>query len=345
MELNKKAIMFTFLSVMIAALFSTMFTATKQSPVDEKVNFANTQIRVLNEHVENFESYVLRSLEISGYTALQGMIQYIEDTSTFYSDTGDINNSYKNCVQTGFIDGTSTDCPFMTDIDDKTVPSLLDLVAALFLDELNIDLTYSVLDIGIEQIGSFELKTWINITYNADHSYAKWSQPNERLETTISIVGLEDPIYNSYGPAKGIASNTFKKTTITKWNNSATLDFLNAQDYRTFPGVINIDDGAGGSTDYLAMSFMERLTDTTMDKFAAYRIESFIRPQDVSPDDNTSYVDFVFLKNVDWICDFGNPTSLYTITGFGSEFILDFIHLATPPYNLTRSDWLNNGVC
>ena len=62
-----KAVLFTLISVILAALFVAMFSIDIQSLYNSREVSGATRIEVLNTYVKNFESYTDDAVTISAY--------------------------------------------------------------------------------------------------------------------------------------------------------------------------------------------------------------------------------------------------------------------------------------
>ena len=64
---SRKAVLFTFISVLFATLFIILFSYQFTLTSEEKSVATNTRIKVLDNYVKNFELYSENSLKISTY--------------------------------------------------------------------------------------------------------------------------------------------------------------------------------------------------------------------------------------------------------------------------------------
>ncbi|MBU0665949.1 MAG: hypothetical protein ABIC91_04695 [Nanoarchaeota archaeon] len=346
MGLNKKAIMFTFLSVMIATLFSFMFSGSKITPFNEQTQTTKMQIKTLNTFTKDFETYVERSLEISSYAAVQGMIEYmhikkINGMEPYYDSVEEIQADFLECMNESTINSGSP-CPFMK---EKNFTNIINPVINLSYEEFNIDTSYQIWDFGMSQEKDpFGLNVWVNISYSIKHKYAEWNISKKIIESKISIIGLKDPLYL----INGTYNNTFKKTNINRWNTTTTGEFLDSYSYRVFTGT---SFGRNG------FSFLERFinpirTGYYISAAGNLRIESFIHPDNLSSSEqriDTAYVDFIFWNNINKTgdcCVNGVKCDIFNINELDPDFVLDSNeHLTLEPFNLSLSDWTDNGLC
>ena len=111
--MNKKAIVFTFISIMIAGLLSLMFSTNQITPLDSDIRLEETKVLSANNYLQNLNLYLENALEVSGYAAFQGMIENIWITDTYYANEADIYNSFEECILNGTLESGLEVCPFM----------------------------------------------------------------------------------------------------------------------------------------------------------------------------------------------------------------------------------------
>jgi len=288
MELNRKAILFTFLSVMIAALLSAMYSTYQITPLDENIELEKIKVTATNKYLINVISYADNSLKIASYIALQEMIEYIHEDD-FFSDEEEVNKTFKELVMNGTINDVERE-----NMKNLTINVLMDRIKNVSRDKLNINLSFNISDVWINQRMPFTLSAYMNFSLIVNNQDLFWNITNA-TSTRVVIEGLKDPLYFNIG-----YNSTFKKTEILprRFNSTTFEMFVNNSEYIASPHIINIS-GVGY---FKPMSFFGRLTnDPDVKNTSTITILSIVSPEKLvakgiplTDHTNESYVDFMF---------------------------------------------------
>ncbi|MBC8501177.1 MAG: hypothetical protein H8D38_05455 [DPANN group archaeon] len=288
MELNRKAILFTFLSVMIAALLSAMYSTYQITPLDENIELEKIKVTATNKYLINVISYADNSLKIASYIALQEMIEYIHEDD-FFSDEEEVNKTFKELVMNGTINDVERE-----NMKNLTINVLMDRIKNVSQDKLNINMSFNISDVWIDQRLPFTLSAYMNFSLIVNNQDLFWNITNA-TSTRVVIEGLKDPIYFNIG-----YNSTFKETKILprKFNSTTFEMFVNNSEYIASPHKINIS-GVGY---FKPLSFFGRLTnDPSVKNISTLTILSIVSPEKLvakgiplSEHNNESYVDFMF---------------------------------------------------
>lgn len=283
--MNKKAILFTFMAILIAALLAMMFATTQIRPLDEDIEMSKASFESANQYIDSLKGYTKASLSTTGYRALQGMIEHIAETGQYYIDEQDIKDSFKECVMNATLKGG--DCPFMTNF---TINHSLTKIKELTEQELPFQMNYQIHEVKLDQFRPFTVTAYINITINVTAKDMKWNI-QELLEDDISLTGLKDPLYFDYGIEY---NGSIKQTKSFKY-------FFNASNFQYFvenneyieSDTINV---FFGDKPY---SFFGRLAnDSNVKEESIYsrnlRIISILDPDRTTMKNNQSYVSHLY---------------------------------------------------
>jgi len=229
---NKQGIVFTVLAIIIAVFFTLIFSARVEKPVDYKTTLIESRISVLNNYMSNFFEYAKSTASISGYSALQGIINK-EVLNDMRASGAEFETWYNYSILTGNLT-SSRMCPGMT---NKTLTYYLDRIRSAAEQELNINSDYRINRINTytnQTLGAFSIGLIINLSLNITDAYANLSDTRV-ITSIVSIEGLLDPLYL----LNGTYNQTIKKTSINKgilgiWNSSDLQQLYYNHEYRNY---------------------------------------------------------------------------------------------------------------
>nr|MCK4930401.1 hypothetical protein [Nanoarchaeota archaeon] len=278
---NKRGVVFTVLAIVIAVFFTLIFSARVEKPVDYKITLIETRIGVLNDYMGNFFDYARGMASITGYSALQGVIQDLNDMK---APNDEFETQYVYCIRTGNLT-TSKICPGMI---NKTLIYYLNRIKDIARKELNMNSDYRINNITTNQtLDAFSIEVIVNLSLYINDTFANLS--DTRLVTSmVSINGLLDPLYL----LNGTYNQTIKKTAIRKpdWllNSTDLKQLYYNHEYRNYKKGI---------------SFINRIKGNFVSN--DFGIESFVNHTGpgVSYDDNDTMVDYLFWQKKKFRCD------------------------------------------
>lgn len=283
-RIKKKAILFTFLSVVIAGLIATIFSTHQITPLDENVDVEKAKVTSTNNLLLNIISYSKTALRLSGYAALQEIIDNIHEQNSSYTEP-EITTVFNETVVKGTINGAVRD-----NMDGLTIIDMMEQVKELVVKETNTFFIYNVTEVLIYQTKPFSVTAAMNISFYLEKQGISWNI-TEEIISEITIIGLKDPLYFGIG-----YNNTFKETdTLIETFNRTTFEiFVNDSEYIKSPSIIKIIDIGT----FRPMSFFGRLTnDANVKNETILTLLSVVDPAKLTNiSTNTSYVDYMFLK-------------------------------------------------
>lgn len=282
MELKKKAILFTFLSVIIAGLIATMFSTHQITPLDENMDVEKAKVTSTNNLLLNIISYSKTALRLSGYVALQEIIDNIHEEKSYYTEP-EITTVFNETVVKGTINGVVRD-----NMDGLTIIDMMEQVKELVVNETNTFFLYNVTEVLIYQSKPFSVTAAMNISLYIEKQGMSWNT-TEEIVSEITIIGLKDPLYFGIG-----YNNTFKETeTLIETFNRTTFEiFVNDSEYINSPNTIKIIDIGT----FRPMSFFGRLTNNSNVKNeTTLTLLSLVNPAKLTNiSTHTSYIDYMF---------------------------------------------------
>ncbi len=308
---NKKGIVFTVIAILLSIFFTIMFSARIEKPLDYKAEIIETRINILNEYIDNFFNYAESAASISGYSALQGVIADMGNSTPavkprYYNATpNEFESNYTYCIKTGYLTGSKI-CPGMS---NKTFAYYLDKISNITLKELNINSTYNINRINVTQTtDAFAIDLVINLSLKIIDQYANLSD-TRIITSTVSIQGLLDPVYMLNGTYNQTINKTALPDKSGAWNFTDLQQLYSNHHYRRYYG---------------GMSFINRIKGNFSISNSSYGIESFVNHTSplVVYDVNDTMVDYLFWQKVKFKCNDNatltmiNDTTIISPVGF-----------------------------
>lgn len=309
---NKKAILFSLISVLFSMLFITLFSQSLTTEKEDRIPGSNVRIRVMDVYTRNFEDYVGNSINLATYKALDAITLYQEGKGTLFVNSGEFNRTFYNCMLCGYVNcsvkNTSNNCS----IEPYDLTSRLDNITELSLQQMNIRTEYSINSVEITQMYPFEVEITANISFNvtdasAGKQYASWSK-EVIIHQPVQIIGLLEP----HGKVSDITyDRRIKKYSgpcefnQSCWNNLTTTGFYQDRSFRYH----------GNST-----SFLQRYWNDDTES-ACCGIETILHPGELTPLELTnSYIDQYYWSGLNQC---GGGIFIMNITLGGDEVHLD----------------------
>ncbi|MBN1793206.1 hypothetical protein JW826_05990 [Candidatus Woesearchaeota archaeon] len=313
---GKKGFLLTLLALLLSTLLALMFSANISNPPDYKMDLVQNRITILNYYVESFYDYAEQVTVVSGYTALQGMVEYIDSTGHYQPN---FRLRYPSCIKNGTVIG-NVPCPGM---DGRTLEAYLYNLSEAAGKELKLASRVVINNITVSQDSDpFALDVHVNLTLFVSDKFANITA-TRAYDTIVPIIGVRDPIFL----IDGTYSRIIRKTNITKlelWNSRDLEQMYNEEEYRpTKEGV----------------SFIHRLEgEYVIDDMG---IESYVLHTlpEVMPLVNASLsmVDYLFWNKTSFDCESRAPMEIMAINQ--SEVPSIPTIPLDPPFQLDADHW------
>jgi len=277
---NKKGVVFTIVAIVLAVFFTLIFSARVEKPLDYKTEILETRVSILSDYMNTFFDYAEGTASIAGYSALRGIIMNISKAGKYNPN---FEAHFEYCIETGNLTSANI-CPNMT---NQTLDYFLNQLTSIGINELNINSTYAVNSISINQTteDAFSVEVTVNLTVSITDNYANMSD-TRAIKSNFSINGLLDPLYLLNGTYNQTIRAYDKLEENWTYTDLQKLYYTNA--YRWYKGK--------------GISFLDRIRGNLVPSY--YGIESFVnytRP-DVTYDDNDAMVDYLFWLNKEFNC-------------------------------------------
>jgi hypothetical protein len=241
MKKNKKAILFSLISVLFSMLFITLFSSNFSLNQEDMIIGSNIRIRVMDIYTRNFETYLGDSLKISSYKTLDALTIYLYGHGMFFSDRSEFERAFSECIKCGYVDCSSKIPGNNCSLGDDNINSRIINISQLSLEQLNIHTEYVILGINITQNYPFEVEVTMNISYNitdatSGDEYAKWSK-NRLITQSVPIIGLLEPVGKVYDDTYNrriLKYSGICEFNATCWNPLNTESFYNESSFRYY---------------------------------------------------------------------------------------------------------------
>jgi len=323
---NRKAIMFSLMSVLFSILFITLFSQNFSTVLEDRAQGSNVRIKVMDNYAKNFETYVGESMELSAYKALDAITEYQMDRGEFYNNFTEFRDAFYNCMMCGYVDCSDRTVANNCSLEGYDLTSRVDTIIDLSNQQLNIKTVYSINSINISQTQPFDIDVTAEIYYgitdvSSEEFYASWSK-NNTITREISIIGLLDPLGNineaggtSYSRRilryNGICANNQ-----SCWNYINTVQFYNEKSFRHYQN---------------STSFLQRYWNDSANSNIG--IETILHPDEL----DTVNMGYSYIDQHYWIgeysCTSGDP--IFNVTLGGDEVHVDVEALIR--YNLANN--------
>ena len=181
---KKHGIFFTLMSAfLLAILIFTVAITTRQ----EKQDSTKARILSLNSFVKSIEADMDRGLYITSFRAVLAMEQYITQKGAYI---GNSKKAFAEALLNGTVEGTN-----MSIMENSTMADWIKSIQ-LKSGEADLDVAININSVTISQADAWNLKISMNATLQANDrkKVASWNR-EETVETSLSVIGLEDPVY------------------------------------------------------------------------------------------------------------------------------------------------------
>ncbi len=295
-KLNKKAVFFTFIAVLLLSALVLSFSVYSRYSLRSKALVIETRVSTMNSFMKDIDKDVIRGGFISAHRSILTMVEYVSSNGVFVNNT-------EATFQETFLNGTINQEPQAL-MSDTTFNDWMTKTASQ-ANEINLELTFTMNSLAINQSDPWIVDVYINFSLDAEDAtkIAAWNITRE-LKTSVPIEGFEDPVYAVYTGGKIL--NTVNKTPFT--------DFVTGND------TSNLQQHAQG-TYYLewstAPSFLMRIEGDL--NASPYGIESLINLQDLIDQGE----DVEAISAVDHIYWANKSVTSYNIDSMPSWFMID----------------------
>lgn len=215
-KLNKKGIVFTFISVVLVSILIIAFLINIDNRSKNNIQVTNVKTETLNSFVKSLNSsFIPDALKVSSNQAMISLLDYESNESIYIQDLSDY---FKEVLETGNYNGEKQDGMFRENLDYRLNPALNEI--KLLAQEQGAFFDYSPIDYNSIKI--FQRDPW-HIIVSLKFSYtlrdAKneliWDIKNREIYSVLNVENYRDPLY-LLEPEMGKLSLRITKTPYTQ---------------------------------------------------------------------------------------------------------------------------------
>ena len=214
--MNKKAIFYTSAAIALTIVIFVTYSAYNSYRLSDKMDVVQTRIETVNFFIKDVERDISKGIYIASFRTLLSFDQYITNNGSYIDD---VNSRFRE----SFLNGTINKHP-LTLMADSTFTDWANKISAE-AGKIDIKFNFTINSITLNQTDPWTIIVGVNISLDIrDRRNTSYWVRNRYLTNTLSIVGLEDPIYvvNS----NGRVTNTIIISNITQFVVTGKADNL-----------------------------------------------------------------------------------------------------------------------
>ena len=224
MKKNKRAAIFTIAAIVMSTLLLSTYFSLLDTPINSRNEITKLRIKQSNSYIEQAEFFSKEILKKITETTLNGMINHMNSTKSFFKDEQKFTDTFTNCIHG---ENAETYCgPSLNEALNEFKNYGINYIG---FDTFNI--TIKNKEIKLYQEDPWNIKIDVNLTINASDGYASWSINPMTITTSIPIIGMKDPTY--FVPN----NNSISPIIVTKYGNESRKIFTrNTSEWRVSTG-------------------------------------------------------------------------------------------------------------
>lgn len=225
MAVGKKGVFYTLLSIVFILIFLFFIKVKTEPRLDDRSDLIKVRVDTMNEFLYSVEGDLQRYLYIAGFRSILAFNQQIINSNSSFSD---IQAAFQESVFNGTVNNNpevllsdSTFYDWASSIQEKA-------------RELNIDLKFNNPELYVYHADPWHINLDLNVSISASDlsGLASWDYRN-KVSSTISITGFEDPLYliHTHGRYINIINKTFYENNYTSEVSPGVWDLTNLKDH------------------------------------------------------------------------------------------------------------------
>lgn len=209
MALNKKAVLFSLISVLVSGFIILLFWNINSPRLDSLSNAVDARVSVMDRYLASWDAYVGDATRLSVRQALAGLTERIEtyhpshDNLPFSEEV--IVSNLTRCLRTGsapFLigSGSGSDSFCFAGVD-ASLDAKLNNFTSLAQQALGFTTSY-IYDTNITVTDWDPFRLQVSFTINStitDPVFAVWNR-SKHYDIIVSVDGLPDPLFEYYAP-------------------------------------------------------------------------------------------------------------------------------------------------
>ncbi|MFC1697666.1 putative metal-binding motif-containing protein [Nanoarchaeota archaeon] len=207
-KFGKKGFFFTFISILIVALFLLVMATMFDLGIEQEKFIVKSRVELINDFINDFDSIYLRNIvEVSAYNVLQDLTYYVGDYGYFASE-----DDFIKAFNSSLIEGKIGD-EVRSNVQDYKLNHQLQVVKDAMKDISKINFDFEIVGARVYQDEDpFQVFIEVEFSYFVDAGVAKWNRSGRSIVLPIEIYGLNNPIYMKEKSYEGPVTIYFGKT-------------------------------------------------------------------------------------------------------------------------------------
>ncbi len=199
---GKKGMYFTLMTIILLILFSFLVSIPSYKRQQEKMFVTEMRVESMNNLLKDIQRDAQRGLYISAHRAILSAEEQIITTGDFLED---IELVLEEAIVNGTFYGEKSHI-----MDNSTFTDWINKIER-DVSKFNVEAEIRIKNVDVFQDNPWFVKASANITvYIRDFADIAYWDRDEKIETEVSIIGFEDPLYivKSYGRTTNIITMT-----------------------------------------------------------------------------------------------------------------------------------------
>ncbi len=186
-KLGKKAIFFSFISIILLASLIFTFTIYSRYNLRTRSLVVETRVNTMNSFMKDVDLDIERGLFISSHRSILSMVEYVSANGAYIDN---FNSRFEEIFMNGTINGD-----YQTLMSQTTFADWESKMQQQG-DKINLELEFNVGNIEANQSGPWAVDVYLDVNLFARDKtdIASWNV-TKSISTSVPIVGFEDPVY------------------------------------------------------------------------------------------------------------------------------------------------------
>ena len=314
MEISKRGIFFTLISLLFVSILVIMFASSSTVISKYKIQSISLRVELADSFIRNLESHYIPTLLIdTSSNAIVSITDYLyrQNNTKYFSSYEEFNNAVQEIMINGTLYKEDLQSYGISTMKGKTLKSRINLIKEFASKsyQLNLNIDTDKIKINIfqsEKTGPWYYGVNCSINYTLTTNVASWNR-SKTITVFVPIEKLNDPLFIIEPDSHYLRE--VKKAPFDEWDITSLNTHINQGTYRYEKRAPN----------YI-MRFYGNFSSSP-----CCGIESTINKTLSNQEYNKIYIDYCFWSNE---CDSYGP--LYNITGITNDnfpFMLDEYHV------------------